>query len=80
MKDINWDKPKGAEAAVEPWALSEDVETRFIQQEAVTIKNSMLCCARCAHIWENSTAECEIYEQKPLSVLRGGDCPDLEPR
>ena len=77
MNETNMNAPFEPSEAFEP---SEDADTRFIQQEAATINNAMLCCARCAHIWENSTAECEVYEQKPLSVLRGGPCPDLAER
>lgn len=77
MNDRNMDEPFVPSEVFEP---SEDADTRFMQQEATTIKNDMLCCTRCVHIWENSTAECAIYEQKPLSVLRGGLCPDLAER
>ena len=57
---------------------SKDAGERFMQRHAVFITNDKLCCARCVHVWENKTAECAIYEQKPTSVLRGGECPDLE--
>ena len=59
---------------------SKDADSRFVQHDAVVITNDMLCCARCAHVWADKTAECGIFERKPLSVLRGGDCPDWEPR
>ncbi len=60
---------------------SEDAGSRFIQRDDVVfITNDKLCCARCVHVWAGSAAECEIYEQKPLSVLQGGDCSDLKER
>ena len=59
---------------------SKDADSRFMQLDADIITNDKLCCAACAHLWAHHTVECGIYEQKPLSVLRGGDCPDLEPR
>ena len=77
MKETNM---SGQFEPSKPFEPSEDADTRFIQQEVTTVKNDTLCCARCAHIWENSTAECAVYEQKPLSVLRGGLCPDLTER
>ena len=54
---------------------------RFVGGFGEQIFNRDLLCARCANLWENETAECEIYDQKPLAVLRGGDaCPEFVPR
>ena len=60
---------------------SKDAASRFMQSDDVEfITNDTLCCARCVHLWPDKTVECEIFEQKPLSVLRGGDCADLAER
>ena len=54
---------------------------RFVGGFGEQIINRDLICARCAHLWEDETAECEVYEQKPLAVLRGEDvCPEFVPR
>ncbi len=51
---------------------------RFVGGLGEQIFNRDLLCARCAHLWEDETAECDVYEQKPLAVLRGEDvCPDF---
>ena len=55
---------------------SKDADDRFMQHDVEIITNEKLCCARCVYVWAQKTAECEIYERKPLSVLRGGECPD----
>ena len=42
--------------------------------------NRDLLCARCANLMEDAVAECRVYEQKPLAVLRGEDaCPEYVP-
>ena len=54
---------------------------RFVGGLGEQIFNRDLLCARCAHLWEDETAECKVYEQKPLPVLRGDDaCPEFVPR
>ena len=64
-----------------PRPLDPEAENRFVGGFGEQIRNSDLLCARCANLWEDETAECEIYSQKPLAVLRGEDaCPDFLPR
>ena len=70
--------PKGLRELFKNMNPSKDADSRFMQRDAVIITNDKLCCARCVHVWANKTAECAIYEQKPTSVLRGGNCPDLK--
>ena len=61
--------------------IDPEAENRFVGGFGEQIRNSDLLCARCANLWEDETAECEIYSQKPLAVLRGEDaCPDFIPR
>ena len=53
---------------------------RFVGGIGEPVRNRDLICARCAHLWEDETAECEVYEQKPMVVLRGEDaCPAFAP-
>ena len=60
--------------------VSDPVD-RFVGGIGEQIFNRDLLCARCAHLWEDETAECEVYEQKPLAVLWGEDaCPEFVPR
>ena len=55
-----------------------DFTERFAGGLGEQIFNRDLLCARCSHLWEDETAGCGIYEQKPLAVLRGEDaCPDF---
>ena len=55
----------------------EEALRRFVGGIGEPVRNRDLICARCAHLWEDETAECEVDEQKPLAVLRGEDvCPD----
>ena len=37
------------------------------------LKNSNLVCNSCAHCTKSTTA-CEVYEVKPITVLKGGVC------
>ena len=54
---------------------------RFVGGIGEPVRNQDLICARCAHLWEDAVAECEVYEQKPLAVLRGEDvCPEFVPK
>jgi|GEM_PF-5177566 len=58
-----------------------DPTERFVDGFGQQVFNRDLLCARCVHLMEDAVAECQIYEQKPLPVLRGGDsCPDFVPR
>ena len=58
-----------------------DSTERFVGGFGEPIFNRDLICARCANLMDDTVAECEIYEQKPLPVLRGEDaCPDFVPR
>ena len=60
---------------------ASDPMDRFVGGLGEQIFNRDLLCARCANLMEDAVAECEIYEQKPLAVLRGEDaCPDFVPR
>ena len=62
-------------------APASDPTERFLGYIGEQIFNRDLICARCANLIENAVSECEIYEQKPLPVLRGEDaCPDFVPR
>lgn len=64
-----------------PQPIDPEAENRFVGGLGEQIWNKDLLCARCANLWEEETAECEIYSQKPLAVLRGEDsCPDFIPR
>ena len=59
----------------------EETLRRFVGGVGEQVRNSNLLCARCANLWEDDTAECEVYSQKPLDVLRGGEsCPEFVPR
>ena len=59
----------------------EEILRRFAGGFGEQIFNRDLICACCAHLWEDETAECKVYEQKPLPVLRGDDaCPEFVPR
>ena len=56
-------------------------ENRFVDGVGEPVFNRDMLCALCANLWEDDTAECEIYSQKPLSVLRGEQkCPEFAPR
>ena len=56
-------------------------EDRFVGGAGEPVFNRDLLCARCANLWEDDTAECEVYSQKPLAVLRGEQqCPEFTPR
>lgn len=58
----------------------EETLRRFVGGVGEQVFNRDLLCARCANLMEEAVAECEIYEQKPLAVLRGGDaCPEYVP-
>ena len=60
---------------------ASDPMERFVGGIGEQIFNRDLICACCAHLWEDETAECKVYEQKPLPVLRGDDaCPEFVPR
>ena len=62
-------------------APASDPTERFLGYIGEQIFNRDLLCARCANLMDDTVAECEIYEQKPLPVLRGEDaCPDFVPR
>ena len=51
---------------------------RFVGGFQRQVCNSELQCARCANRWDDSTAACEVFEQKPLYVLRGERrCPEF---
>ena len=53
---------------------------RFVGGLGEQVFNRDLLCARCANLMEDAVAECQIYEQKPLAVLRGEDaCPEYVP-
>ena len=70
MEDRNEQKVPGSDPA-----------DRFVGGLGEQIFNRDLLCARCANLMEDAAAECEIYEQKPLPVLRGGDsCPEFVPK
>ena len=59
----------------------EELLRRFAGGIGEQIFNRDLICARCANLMEDAAAECEIYEQKPLAVLRGEEsCPEFVPR
>ena len=59
----------------------EEALHRFVGGIGEQIFNRDLLCARCTHLWEDETAECEVYEQKPLAVLRGeASCPEFVPK
>ena len=59
----------------------DEILRRFVGGIGEQIFNRDLICARCANLMENAAAECEIYEQKPLAVLRGEEsCPEFVPR
>ena len=58
----------------------EEALLRFVGGIGEPVRNRDLICDRCAHLWEDETAGCEVYEQKPLAVLRGeGSCPEFVP-
>ncbi len=62
----------------------EEALRRFVGGIGEPVQNQELICSNCAHLWEDETAECEVYEQKPLSVLRGENhcsefLPDSDP-
>lgn len=38
------------------------------------VKNSGLTCRTCKHRFKDRTVDCEVYETKPISVLKGGVC------
>ena len=59
----------------------EETLRRFVGGIGEPVWNRDLLCARCANLWEADTAECEVYRQKPLAVLRGEEsCPEFVPR
>ena len=62
-------------------APASDPTERFVGYIGEQIFNRDLLCARCSNLMEDAVAECEIYEQKPLAVLRGEDaCPEFVPQ
>ena len=57
-----------------------DPMDRFVGGVGEPVFNRDLLCARCANLMEDAVAECRVYEQKPLAVLRGEDaCPEYVP-
>ena len=59
----------------------EEALRRFVGGLGERIFNRDPLCARCANLMEDAVAECEVYEQKPLPVLRGEDvCPEFVPK
>lgn len=41
------------------------------------ISNKDMRCAMCAFAYEDNDVECVKYNQKPLSIIRGGKCPNF---
>ena len=61
--------------------LASDPMERFVGGFGEQIFNRDLLSARCANVQEDAVAECQVYEQKPLAVLRGSDfCSEFVPQ
>ena len=47
----------------------------FRHGETNVIANNDLACGNCAFAYKERVADCIMFNQKPLSVLKGGNCP-----
>lgn len=52
---------------------------KFISRvgELNLISNKDMNCGKCVFAYEGNDVECVKYKQKPLSVIRGGECPNF---
>ena len=46
----------------------------FDKGDAEKIENKALACKNCVFAYHDRVADCEIYNQKPVEVLKGADC------